>query len=361
MLLCLLSVSALLLRGLAVSAENIDFQPHPVPPFPANGSYTANLESSKCAFSPGDCINGSGYSSTLTIRFTLSNGSLLANNVSIFPPSLPTQFQAERHWALESRPGSGSEIVTVAYKTDAQSIPPSQRLNTIPDRGRSKFYRLKLSLFDLQGRPATTRPVSVGLVRTQARPGNESGIEVETGSGSGTLQVVQIEETVHRVYHHHLHTTQNRNPDGTWSWWRMKSWKSYFISHNREVSMAEAAAEAETAPPPLPHPDTTSGMTGKSKGLTTWIGNRHSWHLSKLVLIPGFLELAIAVLCSVVGYLLGIAIVAVYEYFFESDAACSKRPDLERPLGNDVLFDSDTEKRRLMTMSSDSSESEAYI
>ena len=296
-----------------------------------------------------------------TIRFTISNGSLLANNVSIFPPSLPTRFQAERHWAVDSRPGSGSEIVTVAYKTDVQPIPPSQRLNTLPDRDRSEFYRLKLSLFDLQGRSATQRPVSVCLVRTQARRGNESGIGVETGSESGPLQVIQIEETVHRVYHHHLHTSQNRNPDGTWSWWRMKSWKSYFISNNREASKADAAGEADTAPSRLPHLDTTSGMTGKSKGLARWIGNRHSWHLSKLVLVPGFFELAIAILCSVIGYLLGIAIVAVYEYFCESDAACDKGPDLGRPLGDDVLFDSDTEKRRLTIMSSDSSDSEAYI
>jgi hypothetical protein len=140
----------------------------------------------------------------------------------------------------------------------------------------------------------------------------------------------------------------------------MESWKSYFISHNREASKSEAAAEAETAPSSMPHADTTAEMTGKSKGLATWIGNWHSWHLSKLVLIPGFLELSIAVLCSVIGYLMGIAIVAVYEYFCESDAACSKSPDLERPPGDDVLFDSDTEKRRLMIMSSDSSESEIY-
>jgi hypothetical protein len=65
MLLYLLSVPALLLGGFAVSAENIDFQPHPVPPFPANGSYTANLESSECAFAPNDCVNGWGYSSSL--------------------------------------------------------------------------------------------------------------------------------------------------------------------------------------------------------------------------------------------------------------------------------------------------------
>jgi hypothetical protein len=139
----------------------------------------------------------------------------------------------------------------------------------------------------------------------------------------------------------------------------MKSWKSYFISNNREAS--ESSGQAETATSRLPHLDTTSGMTGKSKGPAHWIGNRHSWHLSKLVLVPGFLELAIAVLCSVTGYLMGIAIVAVYEYFCESDTACSKGPDPERPPGDDVIFDSDTEKRRLSIISSDSSESEAYI
>ncbi|KAL4820764.1 hypothetical protein BDW67DRAFT_151174 [Aspergillus spinulosporus] len=361
MLLSLLSVSALLLRCFAVSAEDIDSQPHPVLPFPANGSYTANLASAECAFAPSGCVNGSGHSSSLTIRFTLSNGSLLANNVSIFPPSLPPHFKAERHWALDSRFGSGSEIVTVAYRIDTQSFPPSHQLDAKHDYDGRKLYHLKLSFFDLQGRPATKRPVSVGLVRAEARPGHESGTEIETGTGTGTLQVIQVEETVHRVYHHHLHTSQNRNPDGTWSWWRMESWKSYFISHNREASKTEAAVEPETSPSPQPHLDPTAELAGKSKGLASWIGNRHSWHLSKLVLIPGFFELAIAVLCSVIGYLLGIAIVSVYEYFCESDTVCSKGPDLERPPGEDVLFDSDAEKRRPMIMSSDSSESESYF
>ncbi|KAL4748071.1 hypothetical protein BDW72DRAFT_205941 [Aspergillus terricola var. indicus] len=336
-------------------------QPHYVPPFPANGSYTVNLASAECAFAPSDCVNGSGYPSFLIIRFTLSNGSLLANNVSIFPSSSPTHFQAERHWGLNSKPGPGSETVTIAYKIDAQSFRPSHQLNSIPDHDDSDFYRLNLTLFDLQGRPATRRPVSVGLVRSQARPGDGSGVEIETGTGSGTLQVIQVEETVHRVYHHHLHTSQNRNPDGTWSWWQMESWRSYFISLNREAPKAEVAVEAETAPSPRPHPDPTAETTGKSKGLATWIGNRHSWHLSKLVPIPGFLELAIAVLSSVIGYLSGIAIVAVYEYFCKSDAACSKATDPERPPEADVLFDSDTEKRRLLIMTSDSSESKAYI
>ncbi|KAL6231040.1 hypothetical protein BDW75DRAFT_221290 [Aspergillus navahoensis] len=361
MLLCFLSVSALLLGGLAVLAEDIDTGPYCVPPFSANGSYTANLTSAACAFASGDCVEGSPTSSFLTIRFTLSNASLLANSITIFPPTLPMHFEAERHWWLDSRSRSGSETVTVAYEIDTQSIPQSHQLGAVPDN--SSIYRLKLSLFDLQGRPATERPVYmfVRLVPSRARPGDGSG-KTETGNGtaSGTLEVIQVEEAAHLVYHHHLHISQNRDPDGKWSWWRADGWKSYSISHNREPSMTEtqtetepgveAEAQRETSPSHRPHSDPTAEISGKEQGLTDWIGNRHSWRLAKPVLIPGFFELAIAVLSSVLGYLMGKAIVAVHEYFCERSSAFSKSPDLESHAEDAVFSGSDDEKRRLMAM-----------
>ncbi|KAL4982180.1 hypothetical protein BDW68DRAFT_171176 [Aspergillus falconensis] len=359
MLLYLLSVSALL-KGLAVSAANLDSRPYSVPPFSANESYTANLTSATCAFAPSDCVEGSQSSSFLTIRFTQRNASLLANNVTIFPLSLPMHFEAERHWDLDSRSRPDSETVMVAYEIDAQSIPQSHQLGAAPHN--SGIYHLKLRLFDLQGRPATERPVYVfvRLVHARARPGDGSAeTETGTGAGSGTLEVIQVEETAHLLYHHHLHTSQNRNPDGKWSWWRMEGWKSFSISHNRETSKsetqieteAEAEAETETGPSHRSQSDSTAEIAGKEKGLTkltNWIGNRHSWRLAKPVLVPGFLELAIAILTSVLGYLVGNAIVVLYEYLCERSSACSKSPDLESHAEDAVFSDCDNEKRRLM-------------
>ncbi|KAL5002246.1 hypothetical protein BDV10DRAFT_157439 [Aspergillus recurvatus] len=350
----LLSAFALFLRGLAVSAADIDSRPYSVPPFSANESYTANLTSATCAFALSDCVEESQSSSFLTITFTLSNASLLANNVTIFPRSLPMHFQAERHWDSGSRSRSDRKTVTVAYEMDTQSIPQLHELGATPDESGSEIHRLKLSLFDLQGRPATERPVyvSVFLVRARARPTDDRGPETDTwtGTGSGTLEVIQVEETVHPVYHHHLHTSQNRNSDGKWSWWRTEGWKSYSISHNREAPRikAQTEAEAETAPSLHPHSGSAAEIAGKEKGQTNWIGNRHSWRFTKPVFVPGFLELAIAVLSSVLGYLVGNAIVVVYEYVCERNAACSKGLDLESHADDAVFSDSDNEKRRLM-------------
>lgn len=101
-----------------------------------------------------------------TFDFSTRNGALFANNVSIFPSSLPMQLNAVRHWH------SGHQNVSLAYDLHAWSIPSG------PDELVGYMFILKLRFSDLHGRPASDSMISITF--NQGSGGNFIISQVET-------------------------------------------------------------------------------------------------------------------------------------------------------------------------------------
>ncbi|KAL4906171.1 hypothetical protein BDW74DRAFT_151427 [Aspergillus multicolor] len=303
MLLRLLPVSALVLSTLTSAVEDKDIKPYSLPAFSAAESHTVNLTCAKCAFASNGCSNRGRAVSFLTITFALNDDSLLVNNAAIFPPSMPMQFQANRHWISDANSDMGlkseSETVKVSYTLDTKAFPSSHLQGPVSSKG--DIRHLTLRLFDAQGRAATERPVSIGLVRIP----------------DGKLEVVQVEETIRRVYHHQVHKVQYEDGKGKWSWWRMSDWISYSVSHSQETDEAHSGTE------------TKAFLHSESTAEDAWDWRNLHERFSYLFGKPGFNGLALSALACVVGYLVGKIIVRVYEYFCEGRTAPRREIDPE--------------------------------
>ncbi|RDW86466.1 uncharacterized protein DSM5745_03108 [Aspergillus mulundensis] len=307
MLLRLLPVSALVLSTFTAADKSPGTEPYSLPGFSAAESHTVNLTCTECAFASNGCSSSGRAVSFLTITFALTDDSLLVNNATVFPPSLPMQFQANRHWIsnadLESVPKFESKTATVSYELDTKAIPSSHQQSPVGSKG--DIHHLTLSLFDAQGRAATERLVSIGLVR-------EPNVK---------LAVVQVEETIHRVYHHQIHKVQYQDKEGKWSWWRMNDWKSYSVSQNQDTGEAGTGTGTKAVPSHCPQSEATADGAWKLREplerFSCWFGK------------PGFTGLTVSALACVVGYLVGKAIVRLYEYFCEGRAAPRREADPE--------------------------------
>ncbi|KAL4880592.1 hypothetical protein BJY04DRAFT_71921 [Aspergillus karnatakaensis] len=280
----LLSVSALCLS--LVSAEAFDGFPVPalsVVPQP----YTLNLSTAECAFSYSDCSN-SLPNSFLEISLSTKHDTLLANNDPVFPPPIPMNFNAKRSWA------SAPDNVPIAYSLDIE--PLSHHASAVI----GDLYRLKLTLVDLQGRPATDSPVTIGLVRR----------------AGGDLEIIDLEQSEIPRYHHEiLRKLEGKNR----SWWRMETWKSYYVTYLNEET------KTKTCDDTIQLTDGSIDVRVVSKcrdhqQLEDWTHCRHFMRHVRKALIPGLLGLSACIVACLVGFVVGKVIVEVYYYFYERRA-----------------------------------------
>ncbi|KAE8152846.1 hypothetical protein BDV25DRAFT_150472 [Aspergillus avenaceus] len=114
-----------------------------------------NVPALGCTFSYEQCTEDVASSTHLAFVFSAENGTLLANNQTIFPSSLPMQLDAQRYWQ------SGEETVSLTYGLEAR--PMSSR----PDGAVGDITLLKLKLYDLQGRPASDFVIVISLSQDQ--------------------------------------------------------------------------------------------------------------------------------------------------------------------------------------------------
>ncbi|KAJ5041873.1 hypothetical protein NUH16_003278 [Penicillium rubens] len=112
------------------------------------------------------------FNTYLTFEFSTQNGALFANNVSIFPPSIPMQLNTVQHWH------SGHQNIPLAYDLHALSIPSG------PDELVGYMFLLKLKFSDLHGRPASDSMITITL--NQRSDGNFTIYEAETDAISIT-------------------------------------------------------------------------------------------------------------------------------------------------------------------------------
>ncbi|KAL2816413.1 hypothetical protein BDW59DRAFT_9990 [Aspergillus cavernicola] len=303
MLLRFLSITALALRSFTVSAEDPDL--YSAPSLSPAQPYHLNLSCAECAFSYGDCSENIHPNSFLAITFSTQDDSLLANGDVIFPSPNPMQFHAKRHWA------SSFESVPLAYELDIQPLPHQ------PGAILGDLYRLKLTLMDLQGRPATVSPVTVGFIR----------------SDEGRIEIIEVEESSYHRYHRQL--SQGK---GTGSWWRMKTWKSWYINYLHRTSKTKPCAANSTS-----HIRATSDCRAHDR-LTDWAGDRHYLKLVRPAVLPALLGLTAGIVACVIGFLIGKVIVAVYYYRRDRRALALTDPE------SDIEEDVRSEKERLMDM-----------
>ncbi|KAL4914519.1 hypothetical protein BDW62DRAFT_204535 [Aspergillus aurantiobrunneus] len=294
----LLAALALALTSLTVSAENIDLHASSAASI-APQPYTLNLSCADCAFSYSDCRENTHPSSFLTITFSTHHEALLANNEPIFPTPIHMEFHAQRHW------GSTSENVPVAYALDVHPLPHQ------PDATLGARYRLQLTLVDLQGRPATNSPVSIGVVRDSER----------------NLQIIQVEPSAH----HRHHYEPAKDPASS-AWQRLKSWKGHyntylhksFGSHPCAHRSFEVKGHGDTA-----DVHTVSHCRSRQR-LSDWAGDRHYMKHLRPVLLPAVLGLLSGVLACIFGFLVGKLIVGLYYWCLGKMSRAGVERDAER-------------------------------
>ncbi|KAJ0414488.1 hypothetical protein BJY00DRAFT_295027 [Aspergillus carlsbadensis] len=317
----LLSIaSALSLASLVAASDPFDHDDSSIASLSAIEPYTLNLSCAECAFSYSDCSENVHPDSYLSITFSTNNDTLLANNDIIFPASMPMKFFAQRHWAPTSH-----ENVPVAYALEMQPLPHQ------PDADLGDLYHLKLSLVDMQGRPATERAVSLGMIR----------------SPEGTVRLVHVEESTHHLYHHELPGVDRETAAGRDSWWRVKTWKSYYITYLQDHSRAKSCDSAVVEGAGERTDVRVVSHCREHQSLADWSRNRHYMRHMRPVLLPALLGLVAGVVACVMGFVVGKLIVAVYVF------ACgevSPVSDVESVAAEDSLL---SEKARLMEAYSD--------
>ncbi|KAL5344111.1 hypothetical protein BJX70DRAFT_8257 [Aspergillus crustosus] len=276
-----LSIAALCLSSITASAEAFDAYSVPtlsVIPQP----YPLNLSAAECAFSYSDCSNAHP-SSFLKISLSTSHDTLLANNDPIFPPPIPMTFIARRSWE------AGHDTVPIAYALDIEPIPHRDGA-IIGD-----LYRLKLTLVDMQGRPATDSPVIIGLVR----------------HANGDLEIVDLEESDIPRYHHRiLHDWEDKGQ----SWWKMESWNSYYITFLHQTSKKTCddtvrVTDGDTDVRVVSHCREHHRHPG-------WTKNRQYMRHIRPALAAGLLGVTASIVACVIGFVVGKVIVEVYCFFY---------------------------------------------
>ncbi|KAL4923697.1 uncharacterized protein BDV17DRAFT_233340 [Aspergillus undulatus] len=286
-----LSLTALCLSILTVSADDAALYSRLARSAPGQ-PYTLNLPVAECAFSYTECIDElPSLSSLLRVTISTKNDTLLANDEIIFPASMPMEFHAQRSWS------SGSESVPVAYALDVQPLPHQ------PDGELGGLYRLTLTLVDLQGRPATESPVAIGMVRDT----------------EGNFEIIQVEESSRRRFHHHLAPASEAKKDR--SWWATKKAKSLYVDllHKTSYSwhygsgskLAHVKGNEVDVHVDCGHDD-GHGHHHHHQSPTDWGRNRHYLKHLRPVLLPGLMGLLAGVLSCVLGFLVGKVIVSIY-------------------------------------------------
>ncbi|KAL3480791.1 hypothetical protein BJX99DRAFT_254124 [Aspergillus californicus] len=317
MLLRILSLSVFCLGSL-VSADDPNY--YPLPRL-SSDPHQLNLTCADCAFSYSDCLENIHPNSFLTITFSTKHDGLYANDELIYPPPIPMKFHALRHW------DATFDTVPLAYAFEIQPLPHQ------PDARLGDLYRLKLTLVDLQGRPAVVGPVTVGVARHP----------------EGQLQIIDVEAS--GFYHHH-HRLPSYKGSGSssgsehGSWWRMKTWKTNYISYLQKTSHKKPCSSDSTVDVSEPVNAHLASHCRDQNRLADWAGDRHYFKLARPVVIPALLGLAAGVFACAIGFLVGKVIVAVYYYRLERRVGTE---DPEREIGKQVV----SEKVRLMEIFAD--------
>ncbi|KAL4798387.1 hypothetical protein BDV19DRAFT_356923 [Aspergillus venezuelensis] len=304
------SLTALFLSALTVSADEPDLYTL-LPRSTTGKSYTLNLPVAGCAFTYTECVENIPPSS-ISVTFSTENDTLLANKEIIFPAYMPMEFSAERKGDLTP------ESIHVAYAIDVQPLPHQ------PDMMLSDLYRLTITLMDLQGRIATASPVSIGMLR----------------DNEGNLQIIQVEESSYRRFHHHLPQPEETDKGG--SWWEVKKWRSIYLNLLREKSYPWGCSSDH--PSAYDNGCVECSHHHHHQSPSEWGHDRHYMKHLRPVLVPAMMGMAAGVVACVLGFIIGKIIVAVYCLLDERVRA---EEDYERGV-EDVSFSAHDEKQRLM-------------
>ncbi|KAL3464625.1 hypothetical protein BJX64DRAFT_286431 [Aspergillus heterothallicus] len=196
------------------------------------------------------------------------------------------KFSAQRHW------NSSCENVQVAYALELQPLPHQ------PEADLGDLYHLKLSLVDLQGRPATEHAISLGMIR----------------SSDGTVRLIQVEESTHRLYHHDLPGMPQET--GKSSWWPAKTWKSYYITYLREHSQSKSCSSSTVDVAGEATDVRVVAHCEDHQSLSDWT-HKHRHYMKHLrpVFVPALVGLLAGVIACVMGFIVGKIIVSVYIWF----------------------------------------------
>ncbi|RHZ54487.1 hypothetical protein CDV55_104897 [Aspergillus turcosus] len=239
--------------------------------------YKIDIPCSHCAFSDAECSQKPESKSYVTIDFSTDNGTLYANHESVFPPSLPMQFPAVKHW------DSGEQPVQVAYSLDARPFPAQ------PGALLGETFLLKLRLFDLHGRPVTHDLVAVAVSRLS----------------DGTLTIGKVERS---PFHRHGYMT---------SPWRL--FKSHIKPYLDRLA-GEAPAEGEPRHHRRPlHADIYRFKNPASHYHNTmpWSSRDRSFmRLVRPVILPALLGVAAGLCACLVGFVMGKMMISLCRFWY---------------------------------------------
>ncbi|KAF7114575.1 hypothetical protein CNMCM5793_009220 [Aspergillus hiratsukae] len=242
--------------------------------------YKIDIPCSHCAFSDAECSQNPDSKSYVTIDFSTDNGTLYANHEPVFPPSLPMQFPAVKHW------DSGVQPVQVAYSLDARPFPAQ------PGALLGETFLLKLRLFDLHGRPVTHDLVAVAVSRRT----------------DGTLTIGKVERS---PFHRHGHMTS--------PWRFLKSHIKPYLDQ-----LAGAAAEGEGEGEPGHHRRPLHADIYRFKNPASHYHNTMPWssrdrsfmRLVRPVILPALLGVAAGLCACLVGFVVAKVMISLCRFWY---------------------------------------------
>lgn len=229
-----------------------------------------------------------------TVDFTMTNGTLVANDIPIFPStSTDMQLPATRHWS--SKTSKETEDVRLTYALHTQRVPP---------RAQGKLYRFTMDLLDNQGRPATTDLVGLTLVRNAEERLLLSNIRVEPAVHHiqrwklkyWKTQVGGYMVTVKEAVRSRLHGESNSSD------------KLLIIDGHRHSTEAEQNLDSTT--PKVPSDDDSHFQILSLYQFTHYpsqhgSSSRHFLHLLRPIIMPALLGIMAGFVACVIGFLVG--------------------------------------------------------
>ncbi|KAJ5679923.1 hypothetical protein N7462_008167 [Penicillium macrosclerotiorum] len=239
--------------------------------------------------------------SCLSLKWSIINGSLFANDDQVFPPSMPMQLHAPR---LTDGVAVAGEDVELVFALEARPLSSDEVGPT------SSIVRVRVDLMDAQGTPVTPNAVVLDLLAHPDGSQRITRIRMEPGPGR------------------HHHGGANRP-------WHMKFWQtqmSAFLKHTQHdsghqknsphSSASGSAAAGAPAHPKSAAPDDSSSAESQvgfafspywSPPTYSHRGGHHSSHhrdrpflrLVRPVILPAVLGAVAGLVACLVGFVIG--------------------------------------------------------
>ncbi|KAJ6018406.1 hypothetical protein N7499_003721 [Penicillium canescens] len=112
----------------------------------------------------------------LFLKWTVTNGSLYANNDQIFPPTIPMQLHAPQ-FKGQANARVGEDDLELSYSLHARPLSSKEAGAT------SKIVRVRVDLMDFQGEPVTPNAVVLDLLAHPDGGQRVTRIQMEPGKG----------------------------------------------------------------------------------------------------------------------------------------------------------------------------------